>query len=187
MADVTRPLPRVGALPESALQTRIRRAKEITSNVMSNPLTVAGGDSQTTAAFINAAPSAFTAGELDVSAQIELGPESLEGEEMLMPGSGSSLRRDLDLWFERNRISPRVIAEFDDRALMKAFGERGAGVFTTPTAVENDVLQKYGVEVIGRSEELTERFYLISAERHIKNPAVSAITEVARNTLFQQR
>ena len=114
-------------------------------------------------------------------------PESLEGEEMLMPGSGSSLRRDLDLWFERNRISPRVIAEFDDRALMKAFGERGAGVFTTPTAVENDVLQKYGVEVIGRSEELTERFYLISAERHIKNPAVSAITEVARNTLFQQR
>ena len=42
MADVTRPLPRVGALPESALQTRIRRAKEITSNVMSNPLTVAG-------------------------------------------------------------------------------------------------------------------------------------------------
>lgn len=42
MADVTRPLPRVGPLPESALQTRIRRARELTANVMSNPLTVAG-------------------------------------------------------------------------------------------------------------------------------------------------
>ncbi|MEJ2309931.1 MAG: transcriptional activator NhaR [Gammaproteobacteria bacterium] len=113
-------------------------------------------------------------------------PESLDGADMLIPGSGSSLRRDLDLWFQRNRISPRIIAEFDDRALMKAFGERGAGVFTSPTAVENDVLQKYGVEVIGRAEELTERYYLISAERRIKHPAVSAITEVARNTLFQQ-
>ena len=69
---------------------------------------------------------------------------------------------------------------------MKAFGEGGAGVFTSPTAVENDFLQKYGVEVIGRTDELTERYYLISAERRIKHPAVSAITEVARNTLFQQ-
>ena len=113
-------------------------------------------------------------------------PHSLDGREMLMPGSGSSLRRDLDLWFERNSVNPVVVAEFDDRALMKAFGERGAGVFTSPTAVENDVLQKYGVRVIGRTTELTERYYLISAERRIKHPAVSAITQVARNTLFQQ-
>jgi LysR family transcriptional activator of nhaA len=113
-------------------------------------------------------------------------PRSLEGQTMLMPSSGSSLRRDLDLWLERNNINPLIIAEFDDRALMKAFGERGAGIFTSPTAVEKDVLEKYGVRVIGRTDELTERYYLISAERKIKNPAVSAITQVARDTLFQQ-
>ena len=113
-------------------------------------------------------------------------PESLEGVDFLMPNSGSSHRRDLDLWLERQGFTPVVVAEFEDRALMKAFGEGGAGVFTSPTAVENDVLQKYGVEVIGRTQELTERFYLISAERRIKNPAVSAITQVARDTLFQQ-
>ena len=113
-------------------------------------------------------------------------PESLDGADFLMPNSGSSHRRDLDLWMERQGFTPVVVAEFEDRALMKAFGEGGAGVFTSPTAVENDVLQKYGVEVIGRTDELTERYYLISAERRIKHPAVSAITEVARNTLFQQ-
>lgn len=113
-------------------------------------------------------------------------PESLDGADFLMPNSGSSHRRDLDLWMERQGFTPVVVAEFEDRALMKAFGEGGAGVFTSPTAVETDVLQKYGVEVIGRTDELTERYYLISAERRIKHPAVSAITEVARNTLFQQ-
>ena len=68
---------------------------------------------------------------------------------------------------------------------MKAFGERGAGVFTSPTAVEQDVLDKYGVVVIGRTEEITERFYVISAERRIRHPAVSVITEAARTELFK--
>ncbi len=111
-------------------------------------------------------------------------PESLDGTRMLMPSGGSSLRRDLEAWFERRDITPQIVAEFDDRALMKAFGERGSGVFTSPSAVEKDVLDKYGVRTIGRSEELTERYYLISAERRIKHPAVSAITETARNHLF---
>lgn len=103
---------------------------------------------------------------------------------MLMPGSASSLRRNLEAWFERHGIHPLVVAEFEDRALMKAFGERGAGVFTSPTAVEQDVLDKYGVQVIGRTVEITERFYVISAERRIKHPAVSVITEHARTKLF---
>jgi LysR family transcriptional activator of nhaA len=111
-------------------------------------------------------------------------PASLDGVRMLMPGSSSILRRNLEVWFERRAIKPLVVGEFEDRALMKAFGERGAGVFTSPTAVEQDVLEKYGVAVIGRTEELTERYYVISAERRIKHPAVSVITETARSGLF---
>ena len=103
---------------------------------------------------------------------------------MLMPSAGSSLRRNLENWFERNDINPLVVAEFEDRALMKVFGESGTGVFTSPTAVEQDVLDKYGVEVIGRTEEIKESYFAISAERRIKHPAVSAITEAARNELF---
>ena len=111
-------------------------------------------------------------------------PRSLTGAPMLMPTASSALRRMLEQWFERQEIQPVVVAEFEDRALMKAFGEADAGIFTSPTAVEDDVVAKYGVRVIGRTDEIKERFYAISAERRIKHPAVSAITETARNELF---
>ncbi len=111
-------------------------------------------------------------------------PRSLDGAPMLMPTASSALRRALEQWFEHRGIRPRVVGEFEDRALMKAFGEGGAGIFTVPTAVEHDVLTKYAVELIGRSEEVRERYYAISSERRIKHPAVSAITAAARNDLF---
>ena len=111
-------------------------------------------------------------------------PRSLDGSAMLMPSSGSSLRRNLEIWFQRQQVEPVVVAEFEDRALMKAFGERGSGVFTTPTAVEQDVMDKYGVQIVGRSDEVTENFYVISPERHIKHPAINTITQAAKSELF---
>ena len=111
-------------------------------------------------------------------------PRCLDGAPMLMPTASSALRRMLAQWFEQKNIKPVVVAEFEDRALMKAFGEAGTGIFTSPTALENDVVSKYGVRVIGRTVDIKERFYAISAERRIKHPAVSAITETARSELF---
>lgn len=111
-------------------------------------------------------------------------PESLDGAPMLMPTSGSSLRRMPDQWLERESIRPLIIAEFEDRALMKAFGEAGAGVFMSPTTVEQDVKDNYGVHVIARTDELFERFYAKSSERRIKHPAVATITDTARKDFF---
>ena len=111
-------------------------------------------------------------------------PQNLHDFPFLMPSKSSSLRMNLENWFDQHAIKPRVVAEFEDRALMKAFGERGTGVFTSPQTMEEDVLEKYGVRVIGRTDEIQENFYLISPERRIRNPAVTAITEAARENLF---
>jgi LysR family transcriptional activator of nhaA len=111
-------------------------------------------------------------------------PRSLSGAPMLMPSLNSALRRALDQWFDREDLHPTVVAEFEDRALMKAFGEAGTGIFTSPTTIEDDVCSKYGVEVIGRTDIVRERYYAISTERRIKHPAVAAITETARTDLF---
>jgi len=111
-------------------------------------------------------------------------PHSLDGASMLMPTAGSALRRAMDQWLEREGIRPRIVAEFEDRALMKAFGEAGTGIFTSPTTVEEDVMAKYNVQVIGRTDAVRERFYAISAERRIKHPAVATITTAARTDLF---
>jgi LysR family transcriptional activator of nhaA len=126
----------------------------------------------------------FFARESEAQPYREGFPASLDGAPMLMPTSSSALRRSLELWFERIKVRPCIVAEFEDRALMKAFGEAAAGIFTVPSAVERDVLEKYSVTVIGRTEEVKERFYAISAERKIKHPAISAITEAARLDLF---
>ncbi len=129
-------------------------------------------------------PTCFFAAEADAEALSADFPASLHGAAMLMPGSGSALRRALELWLERAGIEPRITAEIDDRALMKTFGEAGAGVFTAPQSVEADVLTKYRVRVIGRTPELKERLYAITPERRIKHPAVSLITEAGRRGEF---
>ena len=111
-------------------------------------------------------------------------PRCLDGAPLLMPGASSSVRPQFDAWLTRQRLRPRVVGEFDDGALMKAFGRQGNGVFLSPTVLEDEIVERYGVCVLGRSEDLVEDFYAISVERRIKHPGVAAITQAARNDLF---
>lgn len=111
-------------------------------------------------------------------------PRSLNGVPALWPGEGTVLRRQLDEWCQRESISPAIIGEFDDSALMKAFGEHGAGVFAAPTVLSRELQRQHNVKAIARVEEIRERYYAISAERRIKHPAVVAIATQARATVF---
>jgi len=56
-------------------------------------------------------------------------PACLDGTPLLLPGNGTQLRSGIDQWLDKHRIHPRITAEFDDSALMKAFGQAGAGIF----------------------------------------------------------
>jgi LysR family transcriptional activator of nhaA len=67
---------------------------------------------------------------------------------------------------------------------MKAFGEAGAGVFPTPAAGVPDVTAHYQVVKLGETEEIRERFFLISAERRLTHPAARAVSENARAGVF---
>lgn len=111
-------------------------------------------------------------------------PGSLDGAPLLLPLEGSPLRRALNQWFDRHGVAPQVVAEFEDSALLKVFGTDGVGIFPAPTVLEADVARQYGVQVVGRVPEVRERFYAISVERKLKNPAVVAISEAARHDLF---
>ena len=77
-----------------------------------------------------------------------------------------------------------MVAEFDDSALMKAFGQEGAGIFIAPAAIETEVERQYQATAIGRISEVKERFYAISVERRVTHPVVSTLLETARETLF---
>ena len=111
-------------------------------------------------------------------------PRCLDGAPLLLPSSGTQLRSGIDRWLDKHRIHPRVIAEFDDSALMKAFGQEGAGIFIAPAVIEAEVEWQYQVTAIGQTDEVKERFYAISVERRVTHPVVAAVMEAARESLF---
>ena len=111
-------------------------------------------------------------------------PKSLDGAPMLLPLEHLPLRRALDQWFDRLGIKPKVIAEFEDSALLKAFGRDGVGVFPGPLATKDVITRHFGVESIGVVPGVRERYYAISVERRLKHPATVAITASARADLF---
>jgi len=113
-------------------------------------------------------------------------PQSLDGAPFLLPSDGTAVRRALDPWFDAQGIRVAAAGEFDDAALMTTFGQAGIGAFAAPSVIEREVQAMYGVRVVGRIETVRERFYAISVERRIKHPAVAAISQQARATLFTE-
>ncbi|HZU27492.1 MAG TPA: transcriptional activator NhaR [Bryobacteraceae bacterium] len=111
-------------------------------------------------------------------------PASLSGAPFLLPMKNSALRQTLDQWFEAHSIHPRVLGEFQDTALLTAFGQAGNGIFAAPTAIEREVRSRYRVAKIGDIAPHVTEYYAVSAERRIKHPAANVIAEVARNKLF---
>jgi LysR family transcriptional activator of nhaA len=111
-------------------------------------------------------------------------PAMLDDAPFLLPGEGTTLRRSLEQWFEEEGVRPRIVGEFDDSALMKVFGQAGAGALAAPSVIEKEVRDQFGLRLLGRTEVVRERFYAITAERRIKNPAVAAIASEAREKLF---
>jgi LysR family transcriptional activator of nhaA len=102
-------------------------------------------------------------------------PASLDGAPLLLPGRDSALHLSLPRWLERHGMHVRIVGEFHDSALMKAFGEAGAGVFPAPAASVPDVMAHYKVKLLGETADIRERFYLIAAERRLTHPATQAV------------
>lgn len=114
-------------------------------------------------------------------------PQSLDGAPFLLPAETKTLRRTLDHWFDKEGLRPRIVAEFDDLALLKTFGEGGAGLFAVPTVVASEVAKQYGVAVVGRLGDVREKYYAISVERRLKHPAVLAVLEEAYRMFASNR
>jgi LysR family transcriptional activator of nhaA len=110
-------------------------------------------------------------------------PRCLDNAPMLLPTAENPIRRGLDDWFDQEGISPRMVAEFEDSALMKAFGEAGNGIFPSPAAISDEIEQMYHARRIGGTIPVQEHYFAISPERKLKHPAVLRIIEAAREQL----
>lgn len=111
-------------------------------------------------------------------------PASLAGAPVVLPLEHLPLRRAIDQWFARVGVTPRVMAECEDSALLKVLGAEGLGIFPASTVIATATEAAYGVRALGPVADVRERYYAISVERRLKHPAVVAITDTARQVLF---
>lgn len=122
----------------------------------------------------------FFAAETLLESSNEVFPKNLSDFPWLMQSKKSAVRTRLSSWLEKQNIVPNIVAEFDDSALMKSFGQTGFGVFSSPTLIEDYVADKYDVKIIGRTEEFKEPYYIISPERRLKHPAIVEIVNAVK-------
>ena len=106
-------------------------------------------------------------------------PATLDGAPILLPGEDVAHRGALLQWFETQRVRPSIVAEFDDSALMKAFGQSGTGAFVAPTTIADTVCDQYGVKAVGEIAAVSSQVYAITTERRLSHPAMQAIRDRA--------
>ena len=111
-------------------------------------------------------------------------PALVENAPFLLPGEEVAIRPALEQWFAAQRVRPRIVGEFDDSALLKAFGQGGAGLFVAPTAIADYVCRQYDVRAVGRIESVIEHLYAISTERRMQHPAAVAVSQAASREVF---
>lgn len=111
-------------------------------------------------------------------------PECLMERKLLIPAKRTAMGRQLTRWFEEQGMAPQIFGEFDDAALMKAFGLFNQGIFVAPTLYQEEFLDGQTVALLGQTDALIEEYYAIFAERMIQHPAVKRLCESDFSALF---
>jgi LysR family transcriptional activator of nhaA len=114
-------------------------------------------------------------------------PQSLDGAPMLLPAANTELRRLIDGWLDDQGLTPRIVAEINDSALLQVFGSGGAGVFPIPAAVLGEVQRQFDVELVGHLDDRLLHFYAITQQRKLTHPAVVAISAAAQQGLLSMQ
>ena len=109
-------------------------------------------------------------------------PQCLHGAPLLLQGEDTAVRSKLLHWLSDLGIAPTITGEFDDGALLMAFGKAGTGFFSAPSLIADLVKQQYQVDHIGTCSTVQESYFAISVERKLTHPAVLAIQKAAKQS-----
>ncbi|GAB81093.1 LysR family transcriptional activator NhaR [Shimwellia blattae DSM 4481 = NBRC 105725] len=112
-------------------------------------------------------------------------PACLEERRLLIPGRRSMLGRKLLNWINSQGLNVQILGEFDDAALMKAFGAAHNAIFVAPTLYHNEFYDDKSIVEIGRIDNVMEEYHAIFAGRMIQHPAVQRICNRDYRALFE--
>lgn len=112
-------------------------------------------------------------------------PQSLNQAPALLPAPDAGIRRSLEKWFQAVDVRPLLLGEFEDASLMNAMASEGLGFLPVPSLVAKAAVHRYGLQIVGATQQCRQQFYAITPERKLINPAVVVITANAHRTLFR--
>lgn len=102
-------------------------------------------------------------------------PQSLDGAPMLLPTRHNAIRGRIDRWLESSGVRPKIVAEFEDSALLNTFGRGGLGIFPAPLALADQIAAQLNAQTLGAMTGVSEQIYAISNERRIRHPAIEVL------------
>jgi LysR family transcriptional activator of nhaA len=103
-------------------------------------------------------------------------PASLDGAPAILPVGEMALRRQLEHWFDSNQLSPRIVAEVEDTALLTDLGAQGLGFVPVYSVVLAEIARSSRLQTIGIAKGLRMEIFAITAQRRLQHPGVVAMT-----------
>jgi LysR family transcriptional regulator, transcriptional activator of nhaA len=113
-------------------------------------------------------------------------PESLKDAPVLMPPAGSVMRQLLDAWLAVKQLEPRIVAELDDTALLKAFATAGHGLVALPVAVASDAAKRYGLQPLGPVEGARVLYYALTIDRTLEDDMAGLVAVLSQQLVTEQ-
>ncbi|MGV0954446.1 MAG: LysR family transcriptional regulator [Fluviibacter sp.] len=110
-------------------------------------------------------------------------PECLKSFPLLLPRQDSAIRQRLNTWFDKKHIKVNSVGEFDDNALLAAFGREGIGAFPVSEALLDENLERGNLKLLGKADGLSIHFFAITIKRHVPHACLKAITGHAEDIL----
>ena len=104
-------------------------------------------------------------------------PQVLASLPLLLPTAHTAVRVRLDQWFESLGITPRIVGEFEDSALLATFGTAGLGVFPAADMVHNELVASGQLQKLGTCDTVFEHFFAIGTEKKVQHPLVHQLLQ----------
>jgi LysR family transcriptional activator of nhaA len=104
-------------------------------------------------------------------------PESLSGQNFVLPTYHSKLRHDLEHYFRMSRIAIVPVAETQDSSLQKLMGASGLGLIPLAESEATELVREKSLVKIGKLENVAEEFWLITTARRVENPIAAQLSK----------
>lgn len=102
-------------------------------------------------------------------------PEDFRGVPVILPSLESNTRAAFDRLTAAAGVSPRVMAEVDDMAMLRLLAREGEGLALVPPVVVRDEIESGVLVETHRIPAIRETFFAITPSRRFPNPLVGEL------------